>query len=164
MCAAFLWQANPARWIGTGNLQDYITDESKYIYWSTPPTQCQHDRFRIGARAYLWRTRSNLGPRGIVVMGTVSELPKQLSLGLFDRPERLVSQGDEHAASSEWKTGISILEVRWRPESGMLTHEMLEDIVPRIARGAQGTVFSLDDDHNLRIEKLWVDRKVGRTG
>jgi hypothetical protein len=164
VCAAFLWQANPNRWTGSGSLESYIADESGYVYWSTPPEQCRHDRFRIGDRAYLWRTRSNSGPRGIIAIGTVAELPKQLLPGgepLFARPKRLASHGDEHAASSEWKTGIVISDVRLRAETGMLTHEVLVEVLPRLARGAQGTVFEIDDDQNRRIERMWAERGPG---
>ena len=152
---AFIWQGNPRKWHGSGTMASYLADKSNYIYWSTP--QCR-DEIREGDRAYIWRALSE-GPRGIVAAGTVKERPRQFlpaNMAYFKHPER-VGIGEE-AASSVWKTGISIFEVRLTVETGMLTADMLTSACPNlhILRGPQATVYRLDAEQCRKIETLWA--------
>jgi hypothetical protein len=124
-----MWCGNPDKWAGSGPMDAYIADASQYVYWSTPPRQCRHAEIQVGKRAYIWRTTSKSGPRGIIAIGVVAEAPRQYSSGsarLFARPER-IDVGEE-AASSEWKTGISIDDFRLRIQTGMLTADELEKL------------------------------------
>src|SRR5262249_36979458 len=153
---AFIWQGNPRRWGGSGTMGSYVADKSQYIYWSTP--QCRND-IRLGDKAFIWRALGE-GPRGIIATGTVAERPRQCSaatLSLFRHPHR-VGIGEE-AASSIWKTGISISEVRLRVQTGMLTAEMLEAVCPNlhILRMPQATVYRLDVEQCKEIESLWAN-------
>ena len=141
----------------------YIADPDQYVYWSTPPRQCQHAEIQVGKRAYIWRTASKSGPRGIIAIGTVAEAPRQYSPNsapLFARPKRL--DVGEEAASSEWKTGIAIDEVRLRIQSGMLTAEELEEISPRlnVLRNPRSTVFRVDEEQHRQIEAMWQKQKT----
>jgi EVE domain-containing protein len=141
-------------------MDDYIEDPSQYVYWSTPPRQCQHAEIQKGKRAYIWRTRSKSGPRGIIAIGTVAEAPRQWTPStahLFARRERL--DVGEEAASSKWKTGISIDEVRTR--GGMLTAEELERISPRlnVLKNPRSTVFRVNEEQHRQIEAMWQSRK-----
>jgi hypothetical protein len=131
----------------------YVADKSQYIYWATP--QCRND-IRIGDKAFIWRAQGE-GPRGIIATGTVAELPRQASaatLSQFRHPHR-VWIGEE-AASSTWKTGISLSEVRLRAETGMLTAEMLETACPdlTILRMPRATVYRLNAEQCQKIEAL----------
>ena len=153
---AFIWQGSPRRWGSSGTMGSYVADKSQYIYWSTP--QCRKD-IRIGDKAFIWRALGE-GPRGIIATGTVAELPRQYSaatLSLFRHPDRL-GIGQE-AASSLWKTGISLSEVRLRVQTGMLTAEMLEAVCPNlhILRLPQATVYPLNADQCKKIEALWAN-------
>lgn len=116
--AAFMWCGNPNKWTGSGSMASYVADTSRYVYWSTPPRQCRHDEILVGKRAYIWRTLSDDGPRGIIATGTVAENPRRYlanTARLFAHPERLDEPNwKEEQASSEWKTGLSMLEVRLR--------------------------------------------------
>ncbi len=157
---AFIWQGNPRKWHGSGAMGSYISDKSQYIYWATP--QCRNE-VRIGDTAFIWRALGD-GPRGIIASGTVAETPRLYSsttVSQFKHPHR-VGIGEE-AASSTWKTGISISEVRLRPQTGMLTAEMLESTCPNlhILRMPQGTVYRLDAEQCKKIEELWAT--TGRT-
>jgi len=108
----YLWQGNPKKWYGNGTMDSYIADKSQYIYWATP--QCRDD-IRVGDKAFIRRAVGGVGPRGIIATGTVAELPREYSqttLSQFRYPH-LVGIGEE-AASSVWKTGISLSEVRLR--------------------------------------------------
>jgi hypothetical protein len=149
----FMWQVVPKRWSNSLGLQPYVEDLSKPIYWSTP--RYQND-IRRGDRAFLWRANSDLGPRGIIAIGEVVEEP---ALSGFARPERVHSNGDEGAESSDWKTGIRLTEVRWN--EGMLTAEDLADIVPTLTVlvYAAGTVFRINAGQLRQIERLWIRRR-----
>jgi hypothetical protein len=154
---AFIWQGNPRRWRGSGTMASYLADKSNYIYWATP--QCR-DEIRVGDRAFIWRALGE-GPRGIVAAGIVQERPRQFlsaAMSQFKHPER-VGIGEE-AASSVWKTGISISEVRLRVETGMLTAEMLASVCPDllILRMPQGTVYRLGAEQCKKIEALWTSK------
>src|SRR5262245_50683227 len=98
---ALMWCGNPNKWFGSGTMEAYIADGSQYIYWATPPRQCSHDQIRTGKRAYIWRTASAAGPRGIIAIGTITEEPRHFSpdednAHLFARPSRL-NFGEEAA-------------------------------------------------------------------
>jgi len=152
---AFMWQGNPRRWGGSGTMDSYVADKSQYIYWSTP--QCSNE-IRVGDKAFIWRARGD-EPRGLIATGIVEELPRLYSaatLSQFRHPDR-VGIGEE-AASSTWKTGISISEVRLRVQTGMLTAEMLEAVCPNlhILKMPQATVYRLDADQCQKIESLWA--------
>jgi len=153
---AYIWQGNPRRWHASGTMASYVADKRQYIYWSTP--QCRNE-IQIGDKAFFWR---GLGdgtlPRGIIATGIVAEKPRLYSattLSLFKHPDR-VEIGEE-AASSIWKTGISITEVRLR--TGMLTAEMLEAVCPNlhILKMPQATVYRLDAEQCRKIEALWAN-------
>jgi hypothetical protein len=136
-------------------MESYVADKSQYIYWSTP--QCRND-IRIGDKAFIWRALGGDGPRGIIATGTVEELPRLASaatLSRFRHPQR-VWVGEE-AASSTWKTGISLSEVRLRAE-GMLTTEMLETACSdlTILRMPRATVYRLNTEQCDKIERLWA--------
>jgi hypothetical protein len=151
---AFIWQGNPRRWHSSGGMNSDIAHKSQYIYWSTPQ---RRDEIQVGDKAYIWRALGE-GPRGIIATGTVAE-PPQDSLdrkSQFKHPERL-GPGEE-AASSRWKTGISIAEVRLRPETGMLTAEMLHSVCPdlSILKNARGTVFRVDGEQCKKLGELWA--------
>jgi hypothetical protein len=161
--AAIMWCGNPNKWFGSGSMDSYVADASQYVYWATAPRQCSLDEIEIGKRAYIWRTASNAGPRGMVAIGTVAESPRQLSSSsshLFAHPDRL-GFGEE-AASSEWKTGLSINEVRLRTQTGMLTAEELERINPRlnVLKNPQGTVFRVNAEQERQIEALWESKRA----
>src|SRR5262249_53346580 len=111
----------------------------------------------VGDKAFIWRTRGDEGPRGIIATGTVEELPRLYSaatLSQFRHPHRVLV--GEEAASSTWKTGISISAVRL--QTGMLTAEMLEAVCPnlRILKMPQATVYRLDAEQCQKIESLWA--------
>jgi hypothetical protein len=152
---AFIWQGNPRKWRDSGGMSSDVAHNSKYIYWSTPQ---RRDDIRVGDKAYIWRALGE-GPRGIIATGIVAELPRQYlpgSSSQFKHPERL-GPGEE-AASSKWKTGISIFEVRLRRETGMLTAEMLASVCPDlgILRIPRRTVFPLNAEQCQKIEALWA--------
>lgn len=152
---AFIWQGNPRKWRSSGTMGAYVADKSQYIYWATP--QCRND-IRMGHKAFIWRALGE-GPRGIIATGTVAEVPRLYSaatLSQFRHPNR-VGIGEE-AASSTWKTGISISEVRLRPQAGLLTAEMLASVCPNlhILRMPQATVYRLDAEQCEKIEDLWA--------
>jgi hypothetical protein len=156
---AIAFQANPDKWTGNHTMRDYLENEDRYIYWSTPEPGPRR-AVRKGHPALIIRTASSgrFGPRAIIAVGTVEELPKEYLPGRenqFAKPRRLRSPGDEHAASSEWKTGIRLSEVRW--DRGILAAQ-LNDIDPRLAKGVRGeTAFLLGDTQWLRIEALWAN-------
>ena len=144
-------------------MESYLMHESSYVYWSTPPRQCSHMEISKGTRAYIWRTLSDAGPREIVAVGAVQEAPQPLSSrSKFVRAERLNAPGwSERDASSEWKTGILLQDIRLRPESGMLLADELASIVPglSILRNPRGTVFRVDDEQTRSIDGLWKARQ-----
>ncbi len=152
---AFIWQGNPRKF---PDMNSYVAHESQYIYWATK----QHcDEIWRGATAYIWRAR-NAGPSGIIAKGVVEELPRQYfptksaTMPQFRHPERLGF--GEQAASTEWKTGISISEVGLSEQAGMLTKEMLEAVCPNllILRMPRLTVYRVDQEQCQRIEALWA--------
>jgi len=157
----FIWQGNPRKWRGSGTMGSYVADNSRYIYWATP--QCRSE-IRVGAKAYIWRALG-VGPRGIIATGAVAEAPRLYSpstLSQFKHPHR-VAIGEE-AASSSWKTGISISEVRLSAQTGMLTAEILESVCPNLhilrMPMPQGTVYRLDAEQCEKIEVLWAKRPI----
>lgn len=163
--AAILWTGNPDKWTGSGGMNSYVADKSAYVYWSTPARQCRHDEIQSGKRAYIWRTNSNSGPRGIIAVGTINEEPRQLSEGAhrFSQPTRLDAPNwSEDRASSEWKTGISIAEVRLKRETGMLTAEMLEGVMPRlnVLKNPRQTVYRVNAEQLGQIESLWEKHRL----
>jgi hypothetical protein len=155
---AFIWQGNPRKWHGSGTMDSYVADKSQYVYWATP--QCRNE-IGVGDKAFIWRALGE-GPRGIITTGTVAETPRLYStttLSQFKHPHR-VGIGEE-AASSTWKTGISISEVRLRVQTGMLTAEMLASVCPdlRILKMPQGTVYRLNAGQCQKIERLWASAR-----
>jgi hypothetical protein len=74
----------------------------------------------------------------------------------FKHPERL-GPGEE-AASSKWKTGISIGEFRLTQETGMLTGEMLLSACPdlTVIKIPRRTVYRLTAEQSKKIEALWA--------
>jgi hypothetical protein len=152
----YMCQGNPRKWHGNGTMDSYIADKSRYIYWATP--QCRDD-IRVEDKAFIWRSVGGVGSRGIIAIGTVAELPREYSratLSQFRHPH-LVGIGEE-AASSKWKTGISLSEVRLREKTGMLTAQMLVSVCPnlRVLRMPQGTVYRLSAEEIQTIEALWA--------
>jgi hypothetical protein len=156
---AFIWQGNPRRWYSSGGMNSDIEHKSKYIYWSTPQ---RRDEIQVGDKAYIWRTAGapGDGPRGIIATGTVAETPQDSRdpKSQFKHPERLGPGTGEEAASSRWKTGISIAEVRLGPETGMLTVEMLHSVCPdlSILQNARGTVFRINAEQCKKLGELWA--------
>jgi hypothetical protein len=154
----FIFQGNPARWRQTGGMSSDVAHESSYVYWSTP--ECRKEVQR-GDKAYIWRALGE-GPRGIIAAGIVEERPRQVledTKSLFKHPERL--DAGEEAASSNWKTGISISDYRTTPETGMLTAESLKAVCPDlgIIKAPRGrTVFRLNAEECQKIEALWNAR------
>ena len=158
---AYMWCGNPNKW--QGSMEFYVDDVSGYVYWATPPRQCTHSEIYPGKRAYIWRTTSAAGPRGIIAVGTIAERPRQYSPSstqLFARPARL--EGGEEAASSEWKTGISIKAVRLSIQKGMLTAEELERINPRlnVLKNPRSTVYRINAEQERQIEALWESKRA----
>lgn len=88
--------------------------KSGYVYWSTPT---MYKDVKVGDRAFIWRTKSGIGPSGIIASGLVAEPPRQISartLSLFDHPTRVPAAGwNETRAPLQWKTGIRIERVFW---------------------------------------------------
>ena len=70
---AIAFQANPDKWTEEGTMRDYLENEDKYIYWSTPEDEVSHTRVRIRTRALIVRTQSTgrFGPRAIIAVGIV---------------------------------------------------------------------------------------------
>jgi len=157
---AIAFQANPDKWTKDGTMRDYLENEDKYIYWSTPEDEVHARNVRFGTPVLIVRTASTgrFGPRAIIAVGTVAELPKKFRPGgesEFAFPQRLKSPGDEHAASSDWKTGIKLLGVRWERGIPAAT-ATVRNIDPRLAIGEQGrTAFLLTDEQWRRIEAIW---------
>ena len=156
---AIAFQANPERWTNDGTMRDYLENEDRYIYWSTPEDEVQARNVPVGIPALIVRTQSTgrFGLRAIVAVGTVEESPRRYRPGENDHefalPRRLQSPGDDHAASSDWKTGIRLSEVRWERGIGA---DRLGDIDRRIARGEQGTTaFLVSDEAWRRIIAIW---------
>jgi hypothetical protein len=119
--SAFMWNANPEKWDAVppsssrwDALRDYVLDTSSYVYWSTPVLQRE---IKVGDRAFIWRTQSQFGPNGIIAVGRVEEIPRQLNaatLSLFAQRTRVPAVGwNEANAPSPWKTGIHIDQVFW---------------------------------------------------
>jgi hypothetical protein len=136
-------------------LDDYLLDESGYIYWSTPRYR---SKIKAGDRAYLWRTLTSR-PAGIVAIGLVDQEPKRLTTHNsreFRFCERLNTFGDKLAPSSDWKTGIRLEEVRLTEAEGMLTADILEGVVKA---PPSGTVFPILDEKSSQIERLWYSRR-----
>jgi hypothetical protein len=144
--------------ISPGLMRDYLENQDRYIYWSTPEPGPRRAVREGITPALIVRTASSgrFGPRAIIAVGIAEEKPKEYlpgREGQFKVPGQLRSPGDEHALSSEWKTGIRLSEVRW--DRGILAAE-LNDIDPRLARGVQGeTAFLLEDTNWRRVEALW---------
>jgi EVE domain len=153
MVEAFIWQGNPRRWHSSREMDLDIAHESKYIYWSTPILR---DQIQVGDKAYMWRAGKE--PRGIIATGTVEEPPQDRldPKSRFKHPERLYP--GEEAASSDWKTGISITEFRLTPGEGMLTVGRLRSVCPdlNILRNPRGTVFRVNAEQYQKIEELWA--------
>jgi uncharacterized protein (DUF433 family) len=108
--AGYIWRANPKLWSNPSDLDNYISDPSRYVYWSTP----QHrQEINIGDDAFIYL--SNGKRAGVVAVGKVVELPRRLShnnQASFAHPTRLPASGwNESNAPSEWKTGIEIRSV-----------------------------------------------------
>jgi hypothetical protein len=146
--AAFMWNANPAKWNvvppATSSweaLKNYVLDGSKYVYWST---RVHQKVVKVGDRALIWRTGSRSGPSGIIAVGYVIESPRQLSVAtkaLFKFPERIEADGwSESEAPSLWKTGIRADRVFWNAPLQ----------VPFTA--SQGTLRRLTDDEVREVE------------
>jgi EVE domain len=157
---AFIWQGNPDKW-HDGEMSSDVAHNSQYIYWSTPQWR---NEIRVGDKAYIWRAKGDgrEGPPGIIATGTVAELPRQYlpnTRALFKHPERL--DPGEEAASSKWKTGISISEVRLTPETGMLTAEILAPVSAdlSILKMPRGTVFRINAEQCQKIEELWASNR-----
>ena len=97
---AYIWNANPAKWNvvppATNSwdaLKAHINDQSGYVYWSTPVL---HSKIKIGDGAFIWRTKYRDHENGIVAIGRVEEVPRQLSpstQGLFALQQRLLAAG-----------------------------------------------------------------------
>ena len=154
----FIWQGNPKKWHDSRGMSADVVHKSQYIYWSTPQ---YHDEIRVGDRAYIWRSLGD-GPRGIIAIGTVAEPPREYlphTMSQFKHPER-IGPGEE-AASSRWKTGISLSEVRLRRETGMLTAEMLASVCPdlSILKNPRRTVFRVNAEQSEKIETLWASAR-----
>jgi hypothetical protein len=56
--AGYIWNANPEKWNvvppamnNWDALKAYITDQSGYVYWSTPVL---HKSIKVGDHAYIW--------------------------------------------------------------------------------------------------------------
>src|SRR5215472_13452795 len=112
---------------------------------------------RLGDKAFIWRALGD-GPRGIIAAGIVAERPREYlphTISQFRYPERL-SPGEE-AASSKWKTGISISEVRLSAKTGMLTAEMLASVCPDlgILKNPRRTIYRVSVEQSQKIETLW---------
>jgi hypothetical protein len=156
---AFIWQGNPRKWHGHGTMDSYVAHKSKYIYWATPHLR---DQIRPGDRAYIWRSLGE-GPRGIIAIGTVAELPCEYTsknASQSKHPDRLWI--GEEAASSTWKTGISLSEVRLRVQTGMVTAEKLSVVCPTlgILRMPRQTIFAIDPEQSEKVDALWADARV----
>jgi hypothetical protein len=118
--SAFIWNANPEKWnvvspatSSWDALRDYVTDPTRYVYWST---RALWTKIQAGSRAYIWRTKFQNHPNGIIATGLVAEHPKDLSAGIqqFARPDRIIAAGwNESMAPSSWKTGIQLDWVDW---------------------------------------------------
>lgn len=119
--AAFIWNANPGKWDvvppatdGWGALRDYVSDDSSYVYWSTPTL---HSDIQVDDMAIIWRNKFRGRMTGIIAMGRVAERPRQLTdvaFKSFSRPERIKAPGwNEAGAPSKWKTGIVIEKTYW---------------------------------------------------
>ena len=130
--AAYIWNANPARWnvvppamASWDALRAYVSDQSGYVYWSTPAL---HNQVKAGDEAYIWRTKYREHENGIVAVGRVEEPPRLLNAAtqrLFALPHRLRAAGwNETDAPSSWKTGIRITRKFWnaplRPDISLL--------------------------------------------
>jgi hypothetical protein len=137
--AAYIWNANPGRWnvvppslTSWDALKAYVTDPSKYVYWSTPVRQKD---IRVGDEAIIWRTKYHHEAAGIIAIGRVEERPRDLTASttsLFAFPKRLPAPGwDEAKAPSRWKTGIRIERGFWNSP------------LPAAIRTFQGTVREL---------------------
>ena len=146
--AAYIWNANPAKWdvtppltSGWDALKAYVIDQSGYVYWSTPVLQ---NEIRVGDAAFLWRTRYRDEESGIIGIGCVEEIPRIFSVASkqqFALPQRLQAPGwSEGKAPSSWKTGIRIAKNFW---NGPLRVNI---------RPSQGTVRRLRDVEIQAIE------------
>jgi hypothetical protein len=152
----FIWNANPKMWQATSPTTDgwqalwsYMTDESQYVYWSTPKLRTE---IRAGARAVLWRTTNKKGPNGIIAIGRVEESPRPLTPAtkpLFSFPTRTEAAGwAETAAPSIWKTGIRLESVFWN------------DPINTGMRPPQGTVGRISDDNLAAIDRAAMERSA----
>lgn len=104
---------------------------------STGPTPVLHKSINVGDHAYIWRTKYRDHESGIIAVGRVAEVPRQLSSStqmLFVLPQRLRAAGwSETKAPSSWKTGIRVTRTFW---NGPLQANI---------RPYQGTVRRLND-------------------
>jgi hypothetical protein len=144
--AAYIWNANPAKWhvvaptkSGWEALGEYLNHTSKYVYWATPVLK---EVISIGDVAVIWRTKYRSLPSGVVAIGVVQEEPKDLASGIgrFAFPAHVQAAGwSEAKASSSWKTGIRIEHTFWdaplqlglKPSQGTvrrLTHAEMDAI------------------------------------
>jgi hypothetical protein len=139
--AAYIWNANPAKWNivppasdSWESLKAYVTDPSKFVYWSTPALQAH---ILVGDAAFIWRTQYKGHANGIIALGYVEERPQDLSLSSshFLHSGRLMAAGwNEAAAPSSWKTGIRLCATFW------------DSPLQAPTKPSQGTVRTLTDD------------------
>jgi hypothetical protein len=128
-------------------------DVSRLIYWSTPKLVAEIKR---GDRAYVWRSNSHLGARGVIAIGIVNHEPT-LDFSRFARRDRVHVNGDEGAESSDWKTEILLEQVRWNRAAGMLTADLLRIVIPELTvlNSPRNTVYRVPAEHGSLIEELW---------
>ncbi|MFO1419163.1 MAG: EVE domain-containing protein [Methylotetracoccus sp.] len=147
--AAWVFQGNPDRF----DIDDYVARYPELIYWRTP----RHAKeISAGDRAFLWRSGTNAGA---IAIGTVVEPPTPASA--VRHPEAL---GDDlwradKPDSDEAKTGIHLDEVRLSDEEGYVHRNAVKDdpnlSTATIITTPNGTVFPLDREQTLALERLW---------
>ncbi len=146
---AWIFQGNPDRY----DINKYIMQSSDYIYWHTPR---YYNEIAVNDIVFIWRAGDN---SGVIAKGKVAELP--VAANEVQYPDLLGRNFwiEENAAGTDFKTGVSLEEVRLDESDAMIKRKtLLENTIMRanpIITLPRGTVFKLNSEETEELVRLW---------
>lgn len=146
---AWIFQGNPDRY----DIDNYISQSPDYIYWHTPR---YYHEIAINETVFIWRAGNN---SGVIAIGKVAESP--VAANEVQYPDLLGRNFwiEENAADTDFKTGVSLEEVRLDESNGMIQRKtILENTILRanpIITLPRGTVFKLNSEETEELVRLW---------